>query len=791
MPILFASTLFVSATLLFLIQPMVAKMILPRFGGAPAVWNTCMVFYQAVLLLGYLYAHLTSTWLGVRRQAAVHVGLLLLPLLSLPIAVADHWTMPVEENPIPWVLALLVVSVGLPFFVVSSSAPLLQRWFAGTGHPSAQDPYYLYAASNLGSMLALLGYPLLIEPYSRLRTQGWVWAAGYGVLLAMTALCAGVVWRVKPAAPNPKGKGGKARAREMEHGTVPNRQTRIRWVALAFAPSSLMLGVTTYLSIDLTPFPLLWVIPLALYLLTFILVFARLPAWVHKAMCWGLPPAILLQTYLMATSFTQDLGIVIPIHLTTFFIAAMVCHGELAKARPPARYLTEFYLWMSFGGVLGGLFNGLFAPWILPAIGWYLAQGINHVIGGELNAFFQGVVEYSLTLMLVCFLMPPLRPDKHRPWSRTLDFALPVLLGLFAFDFFIRWEEPSSQPFLQWLGTQFQGSGRSGGLARTGPQVTTVRQILQWAFPIAACFAFFGRPLRFGLGVGALFLAAFLYTAYAVRYVYQERSFFGVLRVESLNDGRLAKLSHGITLHGAQWRADEPHVRLLPLLYYFPTGPIGQVFAAMDRKEATPPLAFIGLGAGTLATYAKPKQEVTFFDIDPAVVRIAQNPAYFTYLAECPAGMPRIVLGDARLSMTQEPDGHYGLIVVDAFSSDAIPMHLITQEAVQLFMDKLAPEGILAYHISNKYLNLEPVLAAIARAEGLACLVQRESDTGGNPEELKRGKLISDWVLLARQKKDFGELASDTRWRGSVVKPNVPVWTDDFSNVLSVTHWWR
>jgi hypothetical protein len=781
MPVLYAITLFVSATLLFLIQPMVAKMILPRFGGAPAVWNTCMVFYQALLLLGYLYAHASTTWLGVKRQAVLHLALLLLPVLSLPIAVADGWSAPPEANPIPWVLGLLAISVGLPFFVVSSSAPLLQKWFSSTGHPSAQDPYYLYAASNLGSMIALLGYPFLIEPTLRLRSQGWMWAVGYVALVALTYGCAVALWRYRPP-PVPElkvraRKKGQAaeRAKPVQPvyaTTTPGKWTRLRWVVLAFLPSSWMLGVTTYLTTDISPFPLLWVIPLALYLLTFILVFSRLPAWVHRAMCWALPPVVLLQVFLMVTGFSHRLAVVVPVHLLTFFVATMVCHGELARTRPPTQYLTEFYLWLSLGGVLGGLFNGLVAPMV-----------------------FNSIAEYPLVIVFTCLLMPPLLPDRKYEWSRVLDVVLPVLLGLFAYRFLFQWEQDSSQPFLEWLGTHFKTGG--GGLARTGPQIHTVRNFIQWGVPIVACLLFLGRPLRFGLGVGAIFLASAMFTLNEVNYVHQERSFFGLLRIESLNDGGLAKLSHGVTLHGAQFRSEHPQLRMMPLLYYFPNGPIGQIFSMLYGRgeDWRPPIAAVGLGSGTLAAYAlpattgKPPQEITFFDIDPAVVRIAQNFDYFTYLTECP-GVVRVVLGDARLSLEREPNGRYGIIIVDAFSSDAIPVHLITQEAIRLYKEKLTPEGILAIHISNKYLNLEPAIANLAKAENLACLVQRESEKGSVDAETRRGKLISDWMILARDPSHFGELGRDPRWRAPVVNPNMPLWTDDFSNVLSVMHWW-
>jgi hypothetical protein len=767
MPILFASTLFLSAALLFLLQPMVAKMLLPKFGGAPAVWNTCMAFYQTALLLGYVYAHAATTWLGLRRQAAVHLGVLLLPVLALPIAVPASWVPPAEANPVPWLLGLLLVSVGLPFFVVASTAPLLQKWFTATGHPSAQDPYYLYAASNLGSLLALLGYPFLVEPRWRLQHQSWLWTGAYGVLVILLAACALRVWRSPPSAAKPASTDPPAPAPSAAGGMPGvSNWTRLRWVALAVVPSSWMLGVTSYLSTDVSPFPLLWIVPLALYLLTFILVFSRLPAWVHTVLCWTLPVAVLVQTFLMTTSLTGKLGVVVPLHLLTFFVAAMVCHGELARSRPPTQYLTEFYLWLSVGGVVGGLFNALVAPLL-----------------------FRSVAEYPLALVLACLLMRPLRPERHRPWSRFLDFALPLLLGLFTLRLLFQWEDASSLPFLKWLGGHIQGAEATSGLGGNEPQVGTLRLLWQWGPPTAICLVFFSRPIRFGLGVGALFLASGLYTLHGARYVLQERNFFGVLRVESANEGHVAKLSHGVTMHGAQFRSQDRGVRLRPLLYYFRTGPIGQVFQDLQARGSRLPVGVIGLGAGTLAAYAQPNQEFVFFEIDPAVKRIAWDPNYFTYLAEC-AGRPRVVLGDARLSLAGEPDGHYGLLVVDAFSSDAVPVHLITQEALQLYLKKLADGGLLAFHISSKYLDLEPVMSNLARAEDLHCLVQHDG-LSPTDEEVGRGKFPSDWVVMARHQKDFGNLANDRRWSPAVAQPGQAVWTDDFSNVLRVVQWWQ
>lgn len=341
-------------------------------GGTPGVWNTCMVFFQASLLAGYIYAHAATAWLGVRRQAALHVGLLLLPLSTLPIAVSIGWSPPVEENPIPWLLALLLVSVGLPFFVISASAPMLQKWFASTGHPAAKDPYFLYRASNLGSMLGLLAYPALLEPTLQLAEQSWLWSWGYGLLILLTLGCAVILWRGPVSATHSLSLGASHDSHGLltieDSGSGLTVSRRMRWVALSFVPSSLMLGVTTHLSTDIAAIPLLWVIPLALYLFSFVLVFARKPSLSHQFMVRRLPFLILASAITIFSKATQPVWLLMPLHLLTFFVAAMVCHGEMAKDRPPTRHLTEFYLWMSVGGVLGGLFNALVAPMVFSTV---------------------------------------------------------------------------------------------------------------------------------------------------------------------------------------------------------------------------------------------------------------------------------------------------------------------------------------------------------------------------------------------------------------------------------------
>ncbi|HEV3440504.1 MAG TPA: fused MFS/spermidine synthase [Gemmata sp.] len=725
-PVAFTTAAFLAAFLLFLIQPMVGKMVLPRFGGAPAVWNTCQLFFQVGLLTGYAYAHLSVVRLGVKRQIVVHLGLLLLPLLVLPIGIPDGWGLADDRPPLPTLIGLLAVAAALPFCVVSSTAPLLQRWYAETGRPSSADPYFLYAASNLGSLVALLGYPTLIEPNFALTQQSQVWTAGFVFLAALLAGCGMVVWW----APRPRTETAPTPATPARTKPVP-WATRGRWVVLAFVPSSLLLGMTTHLTTDIASIPLLWVIPLSLYLLSFVIVFSRSPGWVRIAASWAMPGSWLL---LIGT----DLGpwSAMGLNLLFFFAAAIVLHGELARLRPPPTQLTEYYLWMSVGGMFGGLVNAILAPAIL-------------------NGFY----EYPAAVALAFLLVPSPWPSiDRRPLVRA-DLIFPAVLGLFAAIVYAISNSTSHS----------------------------------WVAAIV-CACFIRRPIRFGAGVIVLSIASGVVIPNGCTVLEQSRNFFGVLTVmdrpnPNQSNIRTHILQHGTTEHGRQLLDENPLARLLPRSYYDLTGPIGQVFMTNGERKHFPPVAVIGLGTGALAGYAEKGQEFTFFEIDPAVVRVAENPQYFTYLSES-RGKVRIELGDARLMVAREPAGRYGVIVVDAFSSDAIPVHLLTAEALDVYLDKLAPDGLIAFHISNRFLDLERVLAGHARTRGLHGLVQY--DRMFSRADILREKQASDWVLLARTPDAFEGVnriqipGRGPLWRPLRDYPDSLVWTDNFSNLLTV-----
>jgi hypothetical protein len=739
MLLLFAGTLFLSASLLFCVEPMVAKMLMPMLGGAPAVWITCMLFFQAALLAGYAYAHATTAWLGVRRQAMVHGLLLGTPLLVLPIHFAAARTHGLAESssPVVRLLDLLFVGVGLPFFVVSTTGPLLQKWFSHAGHPHGRDPYFLYGSSNLGSMLALAAYPAVLEPALGLVDQSRLWRWGYVVFVVLVGVCAVAVLRSKgdapvSATPDVMDEAGR-------EAPVTNSR-RLEWVFLAFVPSSLLLGVTTYVTTDIAAIPLFWVLPLALYLSTFIFVFARKEIVPHALMVRLLPLAVTTAVITILMEAQKPGWLLIPAHLLTLFLAAMVCHGELARDRPHTKDLTEFYLWVSVGGVLGGIFNALIAP-----------------------ALFNRIVEYPLAMVLACLCrrVPRENPSKR---ERVLDLAIPAGIGaLMAVLVTVGQSmklEPGGRTFVIFLG-----------------------------LPLIANYGFLTRPIRFALGIGAAMLAGTLYGGVVGRTIHAERNFFGVVRVTRDASGKFVQIANGNAVHGRQ--SLDPAERGVPLAYYHPTGPVGQVFEAFNAFPGASDrrVGVIGLGAGAMAGYAKPGQGWTFYEINPAVVRIATNPAYFTYLTDrFPGGEAlTIALGDARLCLHDAPDHFYGLFVIDAFSSDAIPVHLLTREAIALYLAKLEARGILAAHVSNLYLDLKPVFVTLARDAGL--VVYSRDDLDVSPETIERtGKTPSQWLALARRDEDLGSLASDARWKKLDI-PGTRLWTDEFSNLLSVYRW--
>lgn len=722
----FTLTAFLGAALLFLVQPMFARMALPVLGGSPAVWNTALVFFQVTLLAGYAYAHFATARLGVRRQALLHVLLVVAAFVALPIAVPTGWSPPTDHSPVLWLLGLLAARVGPPFFVISATGPLVQRWLGGTEHRSARDPYFLYAASNAGSMLGLLGYPVLLEPWFRLADQSRLWTAGYAVLVVLLIACVVMTRR------SLRGPSGGASAAETSSPPIAWRR-RLRWVLLAFVPSSLMMGVTMHLSTDIMAVPLLWVVPLAVYLLSFILVFARRPPIAHATMVRALPLVLLPLVMVMQARVTQPLALIVAMHLLVLFVAAMVAHGELAKDRPDAARLTEFYLWLSAGGALGGAFNSLVAPLV-----------------------FRSVAEYPISLVLACLAMPLRLEIPAGRRERLLDLLVPVLFGAAVVLFVL--------------------------VARiTKMEMTPLAVLLLFAalaFPLLASSR---RPVRFGLALGVLWLLNPAGIYERSRAVYAQRSFFGVSRVMWDGSRRFHEMIHGTTLHGLQRFA--PRACDEPLGYYYGGGPIGDIFRVLDGRAHARRVAVTGLGAGSLAPYARAGDRWTFYEIDPTVRRIACDTSCFCYLASC-RGEVRIVLGDARRSLAATED-RYDLIVLDAYSSDVIPVHLITREALRLYLDRLAPHGLLVFHISNRYFDLAPVVARLAEEAHLVCRLRDDAGRLTARQEAD-GLAVSACAVLARSVADLGELSASPRWIAPRARNGLRVWTDDFSSPLSV-----
>ncbi|HEY3787313.1 MAG TPA: fused MFS/spermidine synthase [Urbifossiella sp.] len=751
LPGLYAATLFVGATLLFLVEPHVGKRLLPLVGGTPGVWNACLVFFQAVLLAGYFYAHRSITRLGVRRQAGLHLALLVVVLVAFKIAVVSTGSpvpivsslVPADQDyPILGVVELLVVAVGVPFFVLSTTAPLLQRWFAATGHPSAKDPYFLYAASNAGSLFGLLAYPIVIEPELTLDMQQWLWAGGVAFYLVLVLLCALTVLRSRRAAEvNPL--LAEEQPTDVGRSPRPIATSRIlRWIGLAALPSSLLLGSTAHLSTDLAPVPLLWVVPLALYLVSFIIVFARWPDSVHRVVGRITPMLLVFVVLSLLTEAAEPLGLIAGLHFAALFGVCLLCHGELAKDRPPPEQLTAFYLWMSVGGVVGGLFNALIAPLLFHRL---------------------GMVEYPLALVVAALVRPRTSESSGTPLG-LLDAAM--LLGLLGLCIGL------VQFIPEYFAAPADSDSADAMIARL------IRSGLMFGVPAAIAFALARKPLRFALALAGLLVVGSFDASQLGETLHMERNFFGVVRVTRSPDGKFIRLVHGTTVHGQQ-RADEPEAPR-PMTYYHPRGPVGNLFKVLP-EERLRKVAVVGLGTGAVAYYAKPGQEWTFFEIDPAVARIAKD--YFAFLGNCRADSCDIVLGDARRKLTQTPDGAFDLIILDAFSSDAIPVHLLTREALRLYVRKLAPGGVLAMHVSNNHLDLPPLVDRLA-ADHRPPLAARYCHDIPTESEKQDGKMTSQWMVLARTEADLGAMGRGPNWLPVREIRGGPIWRDDFANLL-------
>ncbi len=736
---LFVLTIFVGSFLLFQVQPMVARMVLPRLGGAPAVWNSAMLVYQALLLGGYAYAH----WLGrfeVRRQAMIHVALFLVAALWLPIGVA-HIAPPAPGQEALWVPLLLLASIGPVFFVVSAQAPLMQRWFAADTR--AGDPYYLYAASNLGSFAGLISYPALVEPSLPLAAQSWGWSAGYGLLVLLVAASAAARWRAHAVHEDAADSAEPP----------PSLRRRLHWLLLAAVPSGLMLSTTTHLTTDIVAMPLLWVLPLGLYLLSFVIAFSTAERLTMIFTIFA-PPVLLAVGGLSLLSSGGGTILIALAALAMLFVVAVALHGYLYHLRPAPRHLTLFYLIMSAGGVLGGLFAALAAPLL-----------------------FDWVYEHPLLVLAAALLLPlpALLPwDKWlglRPAIARLIAALLIALAAFA----------SLRMTDEWLG-RLEGPPVLWGIGIFVIGLFVIRW--RWAFVCVLAMLM--------IGVGGWSTLQESVTGMRVR------SYFGVYTVTDDPYRHQRRLAHGTTLHGLQ-RTDAPH-ELEPTTYYGHQSGVG---LTLDRADALAgpraAVGLVGLGAGTLACYRRPGQRWTIFEIDPAMARIARDRKKFTFISRCAPDVP-IVIGDARLRIAQQPAAEFDILIIDAFSSDAIPLHLLTAEAVGIYARALKPGGILLIHISNRFFDLEPVLAAEAKARGWSAAIRMDPspDEGAAADDFSN-LTGSNWVALTATPQRLGQLtgglaprteaARDGIWVPLESRPHFDRWTDDYASTLPVLLW--
>lgn len=731
----FTATLFLSALLLFSVQPMFAKMVLPKLGGSPSVWAVSMCFFQAVLLAGYCYAHLLSRYLPQRFIPFAHLAVIALAMLALPIGLSEGRAEPPAGDAYGWLIITLALGVGLPYFAVSANAPLLQAWFARTGHPHASDPYFLYGASNLGSLVALLAYPIVIEPFSGLAHQAVLWGAGFLALAIMIAIC-GFMMLTAAGPEQADGPAATIDDASQVDASTPSVAQRATWIGLAFVPSGLLVAFTSYVTTDIASAPFLWVLPLALFLATFILVFRDRPYIPHRWMLF-LQPITMIMVLLGVTlpgNYGWKVGALGGV--LAFFVATMVCHRELFERRPASRYLTEFYLWMSFGGVLGGVFAALIAPQI-----------------------FNTIWEYPLLLVAAMACRPGISKGIDRSEVRELvvicgtAIAAMILLA-----------------YLQQIGViKLPGILLSLLMLLALGALCVVQRdkaLRQLAFAATTALTVVILPSQMNSGDA-------------------ERSFFGTHRVSLTADGKVRLLWHGTTVHGADRLIAEDGSRVerpIPMTYYYPGSPMvrgAEVVRAGKGPDAPMRVGVVGLGSGAMACNSRPGETWRFYEIDPVVARIARDPARFRYLSTCQPDAD-IVMGDARLTVAKEPAGSFDYLLIDAFSSDAVPVHLLTVEALQLYLSKVGPDGLVALHVSNRHLDLISVATAVAAEISdlhVAVAIDKPGASGFD-------RLPSKVVYVSRSPATI-ERALALPFARQPEKSAVDAWTDDFSDILS------
>ena len=729
--LLFAPTIFLSAFLLFCCEPMVGKMMLPYLGGAASVWITCLLFFQLMLLMGYGYAHVLERYANIRKQAAIHAALMLVTLLFLPIRFGSRPGEMATSYPTLWLLGVLLRSVGIPFCIVSTTAPLLQNWLSKTRTASGRDPYFLYAVSNAGSLMALLAYPILIEPRWGVRVQSSYWFAGYAGLVLLVFGGAAFVW---------KHVTDMAAARTTEDGAAISQgdragwRDRLFWLTAAFVPSGLMLAVTNHMLLNLASVPFLWVMPLAIYLVTFMIAFARRFRIPPRILSFAVPVVLLVLFPLVAVSQPiagHSLKWVLGAHLLVLFAGALLCHTALASRRPHTAQLTEFYFWVALGGALGGTFVAVVAPFV-----------------------FSTVIEYPLLVAMIAFFRETREKDPKLNWA---DWVYPAVVALL-----------------------IAGTWKLFTWAHVDVTEDIKASLGADAVLVLVAFLAQRRRIRFALALAVLIagyhlaLPGFL-NDYEILHI--SRDFFGIKKVVFDRNSNMRKLLHGDTLHGME--SQDPTLVGKPLTYYHETGPAGDVMKLIS-KRLNQQVGVVGLGTGSMAGWGRPDRHITFFDIDPQIPDIAR--AFFTFTRRC-ASDCNIIIGDGRLSIEKSPDGTYDVLMLDAFNSDSIPAHLVSREAVQLYLKKLKPDGMILFHVSNRYMDVEALVSAVILDAGIQGLVRYDDD------EEPTGKTSSDYVVAARHSEDFGALQDDMNWSPIEEPDGIQPWTDDYSNMLKIVRW--
>lgn len=796
MVLIFTVTVFLSAGLLFSVQPMVAKTLLPVFGGGSSVWTTCMLFYQTLLLLGYLYAHVLMTRCKRGAQMIIHAIVLLSAIVAGVLFDTPEAPPHASTFPVPWLILQLMLVSGLPFFAISSAGPLIQGWFARTGHHRANDPYFLYAASNAGSLIGLLAYPLVFEPNLGVGMQRELWLLGFALFGFMAIYAASRTIRARKLTPKEAKRKRKAERRlsredrEIEARATmvtPSPETdehaphidapitwrrRVWWVYLAFVPSSILLGVTTYITTDVVSLPLLWVLPLALYLVTMIIAFSGL---VERAVTDFMRPMVILiigaMILIMANELNAEgpMALIVIVELLLLFSVGIVCHGRLSLDRPDAKHLTEFYLLMSVGGAMGGLFNGVVAPLL-----------------------FDTNLEYPIALVLSVAVLPwstdlaGMTAERIRRIKLTRRIVLPVvslgyvlLMGFFG---------PAIAAFIQELLT--------GEPYEQAPVNMTLVAMISSVPPLLVYLAW-----KDGLACALTLLFPMVAIQYSSmsdgRTIYRERTFYGIHEVthQRLYDPfserwiNIHVIHHGTTIHGIQYLEED--LELEPLGYYHFDGPCGMI---MDTIKSMRPqgarIGIMGLGSGAIAAHGREQDSIVFFEIDPEVEHIARDPELFTFLEKAPADI-EVRLGDGRKLIEESEEmgePKYDLIHADAFSSDSIPTHLLTVEAIELYFRRLTDDGMVVLHISNRYLDLMPLVFELAvQTTPYAPLVATDNNI---PDHQQMYRFPSVWVVLTRNP-DTAQRLLDAGMESYIVAPEdrIRVWTDDYSNILSLIKW--